>query len=124
MFVLCITEAENHEEDRGQEDEANAEASGFTEGLGELNVHDDAKHKVGERKEREEAEHWLHVQDLEKGVGAVNWDKSFPAVLAGLLENLPFSDNDKNVASNSDENQEDAEDARKDSCACGGRHGR
>lgn len=119
MFVLSVAEAENHEEDWAQENEANAEAGGLAKGLGKFDVHDNAEHEASERDNGKEAKHRFHVQNLEKGVSVINRNESFPAVFTSLLKDFPLGDNDKNIASDGAENEENAEEAGKDPRAHG-----
>ena len=124
LFVFGLTKGDNHFKNRFKQDETDGEAGAFTKGLSELNIHDDAEHEVGAWEKGEEAKHWLHVQDLEHGVGVVNWDERFPAFFASLGEDFPFSNDDKNRPSDDAEDKEEAEEtgenpsarSRGDSC--------
>ena len=93
LFVLGVAEAENHHENWLEKDETDSKAVAFAEGLGEFDVHNDTEHKVSAWNDGEEAEHWFHVQNLEKGVRVVDRDESLPAFFASFFENLPHGNN-------------------------------
>ena len=117
MLVLRIAEGKNHLKDWLKENEADSKAGTFTEGLSELNTHDDAEHKVRTGDNREEAEHWFHVQDLKHGVSVVDWDERFPALFASFFEDFPLGDNDENSPGDDAEEEEEAEETGEDPCA-------
>ena len=119
MFIFRVAKAENHLEDRLEKDKTNGKASSLSEGLSELDAHDDIQHEVRARKKRKESKHRFHVQDLEHGIGVIDRDKRFPAIFSGFLENLPLCDNDENDPSKNKEDHKESPKSSKKSRAGG-----